>query len=284
MKREVLSIYSKLPETLKLRFRRLKFFTFFKNQILGHNDKLYCEYFEINKKYKPYNVSFQFYAPIVVGSRAIKKGIESTLLRHSVELVNRYKTNKEDTIIIDVGANYGFLSMVWANSLALEGKIYSIEANPNVYSAFKESLNVNELKNISLLNNAVGNKNGSVQLFINNTSSNIIHNQSVTDVIEINMITLDTFIKNKNIERCDLIKIDVDGIEYEILQGSKFILQKFKPICIVELNEDFKILQFFSDLDYSVLDMNLKQVNCEKVPKVWPLNIFCVHKDDYHSN
>jgi hypothetical protein len=87
------------------------------------------------------------------------------------------------------------------------------------------------------------------------------------------MITLDSFAKRNEIERCDLVKIDVDGIELDILKGAIQLIEKYKPIFIVETNGNVQILDFFGNIEYQILNMQLKPF---QPGNKLPANIFCV--------
>ena len=91
------------------------------------------------------------------------------------------------------------------------------------------------------------------------------------------MTTLDTFVESSNLEQCDLLKIDVDGIELDILEGAIQLIKNFKPIVIIETNENIRILEFIKKFDYTILDMNLNEL---KETDALPLNIFCVPNYD----
>ncbi len=75
----------------------------------------------------------------------------------------------------------------------------------------------------------------------------------------------------------DLLKIDVDGIEMEILKGAKNLIQNFRPIIIVEVNEEQNIINFLSHHNYTLLNLDLEQHNLINLNS----NIFCVPTKEY---
>ena len=76
-------------------------------------------------------------------------------------------------------------------------------------------------------------------------------------------------IDNNEFPRIDLIKIDVEGMEMEVLEGSIKSLKKHKPQLFIETIKSDKnmIIQFLEKLNYKIKDVN-------------DLNIMAVHKDD----
>jgi FkbM family methyltransferase len=226
-------------------------------------------------------VSFYFYAPIKIAVKAKNKGVENTLLRHSFKLLSRYKVGS-DPIIYDVGANYGFLSMVWGRAFEKrKGKVFSFEPSPNVLNITQKSISFNKLDNVKLFQKAVGDISGHITIHEGKASSNVKKLRD-TKQIKVEMTSLDDFTKNQKIESIDLIKIDVDGFEYEVLQGAKDIMKKHKPIFIVETNNDSRILDYFSLNDYVILDMSLNRVFDHNINI--PSNIFCVKMGDYKKS
>jgi hypothetical protein len=84
-------------------------------------------------------------------------------------------------------------------------------------------------------------------------------------------MTLDTYIKKSDIDKIDLIKIDVETHEPEVLEGFEFFLQKFKPSILIEvLNDEIgsKIQKAVSNLGYLYFDIDenggVKQVSSIK--------------------
>lgn len=226
------------------------------------------------RNYHNFPVEFDFYASVKVAAKAERRGIENTILRHSIKLLSN-RNSENDLVILDVGANFGYLSLVWASTILKNGNIHAFEPNRQVYNSFQKSINENKLdKSIHLNNLAVGKKDGFVNLYSSSTSSNTLNiSESIGPESSIRMISLDSYVEKNEIESCDLIKIDVDGIEYEILKGAENLLKKFRPIFIVETNGDERLIEFFSSHNYQILDMKLEPYI---LGDMIPGNIFCV--------
>lgn len=250
----------------------------FRNSLLRPNAHYRETKVRVIRTYLDFQVDFYFYASIKVAAKARRFGIENTLLRHSLKLISN-KDSKNNMLILDVGANFGFLSMVWANTICKNGTVHAFEPNIQVHDSFKKSINENTLNEKVYLNNfAVGRENGIVNLYTSSTSSNII-NSSKQDGLpsSIRMVSLDSYIEENGITKCDLVKIDVDGIEYEILKGARSLIERFKPVFIVESNGDKRIIEFFKTKNYQVLDMEL---NSYKDEDSIPSNILCFYEDE----
>lgn len=231
----------------------------------------------VKRDYLGYMVNFYFHASMKVASKAEKSGIENTILRNSIDLVKRLKTKENNAVVLDVGANFGYLSLVWAKSIAQNGKVLSFEPNLNVYNSFRNSIRANSLESSIELNNlAVGKKDGTIELFLSSTTSNTLQtNTQDNGSTQIEMVSLDSFLKRNGIDRCDLVKIDVDGIELDILMGATHLMERCNPIFIVETNDDERIIEFFDKRNYQVLDMKL---NPFQSGDQLPPNIFCIPK------
>ena len=95
------------------------------------------------------------------------------------------------------------------------------------------------------------------------------------------MVSLDQFIINENVKKIDMIKIDVDGIEFDILNGAKEIIKKFKPILIVETNDESRIIEFCLSNGYKILNQKLLPF---ELGQKTPPNIFCVDMNAYNCS
>jgi FkbM family methyltransferase len=217
-------------------------------------------------------LSFLFYAPLKIAEKAKNRGIENTLLRNSINLIRR---KNKDAVVFDVGANYGFLSTVWAMTICSEGgKVFSFEPHPNIVASLQKTIHLNRLEEKVILSNvALGESSGQIQMFLYGTTSNVIAREiKPQSIAEIKQLTLDELAREWSISNCDLIKIDTDGSELQVLQGARDTIQKYKPIIIAETNGSKSTLDLLLKLNYTLLDMNLNKISDTDMPQ----NVFAV--------
>lgn len=135
---------------------------------------------------------------------------------------------KKDWVIFDCGATIGYYSILFAK-LAYKGKVYSFEPTDTI-EKLKNNLSHNSINNVKIIKAALGNKTS----VIKDKIYKIWEHEVVEDYF--NFITIDDFVKEYNIEKLDLIKIDVDSYDFEVLKGAEQTLNRFNPFVIVELN------------------------------------------------
>lgn len=145
-----------------------------------------------------------------------------------------FEINEKDTVI-DIGANIGIFSL-YASKKAKFGKIYSYEPFDVHYKRFKDNIKINNANNILGFNLAICGENCKRDLFISEQSSgmhSLIINKDSKTKVSIDCITLKDVFEQNNIKRCDFLKIDCEGSEYEILYTSpKSVLSKIKKISL----------------------------------------------------
>jgi FkbM family methyltransferase len=133
--------------------------------------------------------------------------------------------------VVDIGANIGFSTILLSNLVGNKGKVYSFEPDKTNFHFLKR--NTKNRKNVSLQNLAVGNKDGSTNLYL---SKNFNVNHRCYDAGENNIVkkvkcvTLDKFFGTK--KRIDLIKIDIEGFDYYATLGARNLIKKQKKIAI----------------------------------------------------
>lgn len=165
--------------------------------------------------------------------------------------------------LIDVGANIGeysktFLKYIKSNDY----KHYLFEPNIHLYEKLK--LSFNEKSNI--YNYAVGDKNENVNFYFksdlnDNGQNSLIKHYYLDKKTEIKMITLDSFLKTHNISNINFIKIDVEGFDFKVLEGTSESLKKgIIDFIQIEYSQQWievggsikKMLDFINKLDYSL--------------------------------
>lgn len=257
-------LYSYLPESFIIFLGKSKLLQSIRNSILRPSRKDVI----VKEKVKWGIGEFYFYAPIKVAIKAKRLGIENTLLRNSIKLINRIQ--KPEYTVLDIGANYGFISLALQSNIEKDLKIIAFEPHPEICEVFKKSIDENRIANIQIENVAVGNEAKEVVLNLYDQTSNILEtgHQSLK-TISVQQISMDDYISSNQLVP-DFIKIDVDGFELKILQGLKETILKHKPNMVVETNNDPEILNFFSSLNYQLYDLRMNSFT--EIPN----NIFCI--------
>jgi FkbM family methyltransferase len=181
--------------------------------------------------------------------------------------------------IFDIGANTGVYALV-AKTVNPSSNVYAFEPVERVFEKLEENIKLNNYK-IRAINKAVSNSDGTAVIY--DTPSE--HTYSVTvnenrlpsgtkEVVQttIETITLNSFIKQNNINRVDLIKIDVETHEPEVLEGLSNYLTQFRPSMLIEiLNEEIgdRVNYILQGLDYLyfIIDDRTGARQVEKITK-----------------
>lgn len=164
-------------------------------------------------------------------------------------------------VVIDVGANVGVYTFLAARCVGTTGRVYAIEPTPECVACLKSTVVDNRLDSCVVpIDAAVGSQLGQVFLVFKGAS---VFNRIVTDrafagrgrVKAVGQLTLDHLWESENKPRVDLIKIDVEGAELQVLQGSEQLLRKLEPIVMFENRHTEKIsgaepVEFLATLGY----------------------------------
>jgi FkbM family methyltransferase len=108
-----------------------------------------------------------------------------------------------------VGANIGYYTILLADKVGNNGKIYAFEPNKTSFEILNKNIRENKLKNVVAVNAAVGSKNGKIKLYKSekNFGDHKLYRKD-KKVNEVKVIKLDDYLKDIKI---DLIKIDTQG-------------------------------------------------------------------------
>lgn len=165
---------------------------------------------------------------------------------------------KPGMTVYDVGANVGFYSLLSSLLVSETGKVYSFEPLPANISYLKKHIELNNLKNVSIVENAVCNKVSTVRFnFGDNRSAGFISNDGE---IEVETISIDEFIRQGN-PSPDIIKMDIEGAEYEALLGAKELLKSKKPVIFLATHSAelrAKCLKLLAEFSYTVSSIENK--------------------------
>lgn len=145
------------------------------------------------------------------------------------------RARSADTIF-DIGANVGVYSLFAAESNP-NAHIYAFEPTPEVFSSLERNIAANQFANITVYRAAVGIHSGVTYLHrcggIDGANEGMNYVSSDRASLEqVETTTLDDFCANQRIRRIDLLKIDVEGGEFDVLRGARTLLQQQRIDCI----------------------------------------------------
>jgi FkbM family methyltransferase len=126
--------------------------------------------------------------------------------------IYHFKTKKSNPIILDLGGYIG-LSVLYFKKIYPESSIHVFEPDPYLFNILKQNLAQNQIKNVFSHNSGAGINEGIKLFFPEKGGGGSMYGPSLSKKIEVNMIKLSNFINSP----IDFIKINVEGMEYDIL-------------------------------------------------------------------
>lgn len=207
----------------------------------------------------------------------------------SIFLESLLRLHKKNGLIIDVGANIGNHTIFFGK--VLQADVVAIEPEPHNAFFLNLNLRINNLQdNVKVLKTAVGKARGTVQIEMNVannfgsfTSKPEANPNSApaadTMAIEVATQTLDYLFKSNGInsQNVSIIKIDVEGMEVDVLLGAESVIRQSLPVVAVECfrHEDLiSIENILSKYAY----FSIEVVNAT------PTFIFISRDNPYHLN
>jgi len=177
---------------------------------------------------------------------------------------------------VDCGANIGVHTVEWAKQMTGWGSVLAIEAQERIFYALAGNIAVNNCFNAKAVHAAAGAQDGtlripnpdylrpasfgSLELKRKETNENIGQQIDYSDqnLSEIKCVTVDSL----RLARLDLLKIDVEGMEEEVLAGAKKTILAHRPILLIEWIKSSKpqLRQWLEGLDYRVLELGINLV------------------------
>lgn len=207
------------------------------------------------------------------------------------------KEVKPGDIILDIGANIGYYTLIFAKLVGKNGKVFAFEPEPLNFELLQKNVKMNNYDNVIFEQKAISNVNGTIKLYISKirTGMHRIYKSKHTteNFVNVPMIKLDEYLKkNDYLKKINFIKIDIEGSEFGALQGLKNtlknnnlkILIEFIPDSIREFGDEpqdlIKLLKSYKFKFFCTDDQNKKIVQINDYDEIitkFPngTNLFC---------
>jgi FkbM family methyltransferase len=184
---------------------------------------------------------------------------------------------KPGDAVFDIGANIGFYSVLFSQWVGRAGKVIAFEPDPHNLSLLKRNLQINRCENTVVRDIALGVTQGeatfSRDTFTGSTGhlgggptyADSLFGNGRESVVNVKTNTLDG-----EVAVCgppNLLKLDIEGGEYDVLRGGAELLDRHRPLVVSELsswNENVPVnstraslaTQFLHDHDYDLWDLD----------------------------
>jgi FkbM family methyltransferase len=188
------------------------------------------------------------------------------------KLIQRNPELFQNGDVLDIGANIGYTACLFAHAMKVGSKVYAFEPDRLSFGLLGEVIHrKNLMEAIEVVNMAVGSSDGQVEFWHNKEHSadhRVVTEQFRSHALDdanisiVSETTIDTFVRNRNLQNICFIKIDVQGYELAVCEGMRETLRRFPELCVCleycpdamsDLGfEHTKLLDFFRTRGYQV--------------------------------
>ena len=168
--------------------------------------------------------------------------------------------------VVDIGSFIGTHTLAFSNIVGSKGKVISYEANPVSHNLLDKNIVLNECKNVKSFNIGLSDTKKVVRVNIPNEvksnlgSLSLINNEVKKNGTQIELNTLDSF----NLKDCRLMKIDVEGMEWQVLKGAARTINRTKPYIYFECNnatQAWPAIEYLKNIKYKTYAFSFRAFN-----------------------
>ncbi len=185
---------------------------------------------------------------------------------YEVNLQNAIKKYcQTGTVVYDIGANIGYISLIFAKQVGAQGKVIAFEPLPENFKRLAENVSLNNMNaHVTPYQVAMVDKPGETTFFIHKSGAmgkaegSLGREEKYLSKIKVEAVALDDFIFTKKHPHPDLIKMDIEGGEVLAIQGMRRTLTEIKPIILVEIHSHTALeclWKEFQSANYSLYKM-----------------------------
>jgi FkbM family methyltransferase len=200
---------------------------------------------------------------------------------------------KDGAVVLDVGANFGYYTLLMSDLIGPSGKCIAFEPNPGVAAKLRKTIAINGFESRATIHEvALGSESNGETAFLiprgEPKNARVLNDQgrrtdATGHVITVQRANADTICAD--LQRLDFVKIDAEGAEANIIDGMTVLIARFKPDILLEFNAgreyDSRALvsrlsdvygpPSYVDYDGQLQPVTLDQLETESVGEDWML-------------
>jgi FkbM family methyltransferase len=191
--------------------------------------------------------------------------------------------------ILDIGANFGYYSLILAASLQRQCAIHAFDPNPSTFDRLLKNIQLNSMQSVVEAHRlGLSDMETVVTLDERPGNSGATRLTDSLDGIKVQVTTVDAFCRTQTMKRVDLLKIDVEGYEARVLRGANQTISRHKPAIFIELfpkglerqgSSAEEVVSLLTAHGYDLFEANRKRlVPLKHLPSgAEHTNLFCLH-------
>lgn len=197
--------------------------------------------------------------------------------------------------VYDVGGDQGIYTLFFADRVGPEGRVYTFEPNPLSYRRIVANVELNGFKNVEVRPIGLGEKKDRLSFVFpegepargsaNSAIGAQIRQEKNVHTIEIDVNSLDAEITASALPKPDMVKIDVEGLEIDVLRGMRETIKAHRPKMFIEVHgadiqckeeNAREVVQFLLDAGYTVFHVESEQqITLDNVETARQGHVYC---------
>ena len=144
------------------------------------------------------------------------------------------ETARPGDVVLDVGANIGYFTVLLAQKVGPQGKVFAFEPSPDNFALLRKNVETNGFSNVVLINKAVSDRQQTLRLYLskeNMGDHRIYDSGDARESVVVDCVSLDACLASTP-AKIRLLKMDVQGAEFQVLQGMQSLLNKNPDIIL----------------------------------------------------
>lgn len=138
-----------------------------------------------------------------------------------------WKSIKPGMVVFDIGAHVGFYTMLASVAVGEQGEVIAFEPFAHNVDYLKRHLAINNRRNVRIIEAAVGSRNSPGRFQKGpDTSTGCV---SDSGDLSVSVVALDELVSSSSVQPPQIIKMDIEGGEYDALSGAKSLLAEWHP-------------------------------------------------------
>lgn len=134
-------------------------------------------------------------------------------------------------VVVDIGAGTGTEILRWSRSVGDDGRVIAVEAHPRTFRVLKTLCELNHLSNVELLNVAVSDTSGTVEI------ETLVEHEAASTVtgrgaVAVRSVTVDELLSIARVDDADFLKMNIEGAELPALRVMRTGAGRIRRLCV----------------------------------------------------